>query len=209
MAATRTAPRRRSRIQSLFPTRVYAAPLGRGAARLNRELRDEIARIREQDAAGRRWSARGYPGGYTSYGSLDQLHRMSSTFIGLRERIDRHVRRYAAALGWDLDGRPLRMTDCWANVMGRGAAHGLHLHPQAVVSGTYHVRVPRGAPGLKFEDPRLASFMAAPQRRAGAHVTLPARAGTVVLFESWLRHEVPPCLSAGERVSVSFNYHWA
>lgn len=208
MAATGIASMGSSRIESLFPTLVYVAPLGRGAARLNRNLRDEIGRIRERDAAGRRWSARSYPGGYTSYGSLDQLHRMSSTFIGLRERIDRHVRRYAAALGWDLGGRPLQMSDCWANVMGRGAAHGLHLHPQAVVSGTYYVRVPRGAPGLKFEDPRLASFMATPLRRAGTHVTLPARAGAVVLFESWLRHEVPPCQSAGERVSVSFNYHW-
>lgn len=195
-------------MKTLFPTQVYVAPLGAATAALNRELRTEIRKIRGRDAAGRRWSARNYPGGYTSYGSLDQLHRMSSTFIGLRERIDRHVGRYARAQGWDLRGRPLQMTDCWANVMGRGAAHGLHLHPQAVVSGTYYVQVPRGAPGLKFEDPRLASFMAAPLRRAATHVTLPARAGALVLFESWLRHEVPPCLTAGERISLSFNYHW-
>jgi uncharacterized protein (TIGR02466 family) len=39
-------------------------------------------------------------------------------------------------------------------------------------------------------------------------VTLPARAGRVVLFESWLRHEVPPNQARGERVSVSFNYAW-
>lgn len=190
----------------LFPTQIYvAAP---GGAALNRALLAEVRKIRARDAAGRRWSARSYPGGYTSYGSLDQLHRMSSTFIALRGRIDRHVRSFARTLGWDLQGRPLAMTDCWANVMGPGAAHGLHLHPQAVVSGTYYVQVPRGAPGLKFEDPRLASFMAAPQRRAGTHVTLPARAGSVVLFESWLRHEVPPCLGRGARVSLSFNYHW-
>jgi uncharacterized protein (TIGR02466 family) len=193
-------------IRQLFPTQIYIAPL-RGAA-LNRDLATAIGRIRARDAAGRRWSARNYPGGYTSYGSLDQLHRMSSTFIALRERIDGHVRVFARALGWDLQGRPLQMTDCWANVMGQGAAHGLHLHPQAVVSGTYYVQVPRGAPGLKFEDPRLASFMAAPQRRAGTHVTLPARAGSVVLFESWLRHEVPACVGRATRVSISFNYHW-
>jgi uncharacterized protein (TIGR02466 family) len=39
-------------------------------------------------------------------------------------------------------------------------------------------------------------------------VTVPARAGRVVLFESWLRHEVPAGGSARERVSLSFNYHW-
>ena len=106
------------------------------------------------------------------------------------------------------------MTDCWANVMGRGAAHGLHLHPQAVVSGTYYVRVPRGAAGLKFEDPRLSRFMAAPARKPGApaamkpHVTQAARAGDLLLFESWLRHEVVASRMAAERVSISFNYHW-
>jgi uncharacterized protein (TIGR02466 family) len=37
---------------------------------------------------------------------------------------------------------------------------------------------------------------------------VPATAGKVVLFESWLRHEVPPNPRDAERVSVSFNYHW-
>jgi len=208
VAAPLIAAMGRSHVGQLFPTLVYLTPLGGATAALNRELLAEARKIRGRDAAGRRWSARNYPGGYTSYGSLDQLHRMSSTFIALRERIDRHVGRFATALGWDLRGRPLRMTDCWANLMGQGAAHGLHLHPQAVVSGTYYVRVPRGAPGLKFEDPRLASFMAAPRRRAGTHVTIPARAGSLILFESWLRHEVPACRAPGERVSLSFNYHW-
>jgi uncharacterized protein (TIGR02466 family) len=76
------------------------------------------------------------------------------------------------------------------------------------------VQTPRGCSGLKLEDPRLDRFMAAPPRRGDGKpenqpwVTIPARAGHVVLFESWLRHEVPPNTSAGERVSVSFNYNW-
>jgi len=39
-------------------------------------------------------------------------------------------------------------------------------------------------------------------------VTIPALAGRLVLFESWLRHEVPPNPVNDERVSVSFNYSW-
>jgi light-regulated signal transduction histidine kinase (bacteriophytochrome) len=38
--------------------------------------------------------------------------------------------------------------------------------------------------------------------------TLPARAGRVILFESWLRHEVPPNTVAAQRVSISFNFNW-
>ena len=193
--------------ESLFPTLVYAAPLGAGSAALNRELLLECRQIRERDAAGRRWSARNYPGGYTSYGSLDQLHRMSSTFVALRERLDRHVAVFAKALRWDLRGGRLEMSDCWANIMGPGSVHTGHVHPQAVVSGTYYVKTPAGSAGLKFEDPRLSRFMAAPMRPK-THVQVPARAGRVVLFESWLRHEVPAGGTARERVSLSFNYHW-
>ena len=37
---------------------------------------------------------------------------------------------------------------------------------------------------------------------------MPAEAGTVLLWESFLRHEVPVNRSADERISVSFNYRW-
>jgi uncharacterized protein (TIGR02466 family) len=145
---------------------------------------------------------------------MDQLHRFSSTFGRLERSLDRHVRRYAADLQWDLLGRALAMTDCWLNIMPRGCAHSFHLHPQAVVSGTFYVTAPRGSAPLKFEDPRLGYMMAAPPRQAEcapesrAHIAYLPRAGRVILFESWLRHEVPAQAVDQPRISVSFNYHW-
>ncbi len=201
-------------IQAWFPTFLYKAPLERQGRRLNRELLRECYQIRDHDLAGQRWSSKNYPGGYTSYGSLCRLHRLSSTFMDLERAIDRHVRRFAAHLEYDLEGRELVMTDCWANIMPRQVAHSLHLHPLSTLSGTYYVRTPRGCSALKFEDPRLSRFMAAPPRRPGARaenrtfVSYPAEAGHVVLFESWLRHEVTANRSAAERVSISFNYNW-
>jgi uncharacterized protein (TIGR02466 family) len=202
-------------IRTLFPTLIYTARLqGAGATAFNRELLRETAQIRDHDAAGRKWSAKRYPGGYTSYGSLCHLQKMSQTFAALEKKLRRHVNRYVRALELDMDGRSLAMTDCWVNVMPPQVVHGLHLHPLATISGTYYVKTPRGSSGLKLEDPRLDRFMAAPPRRvdsAAEHqpwVTIPAVAGNVVLFESWLRHEVPPNPATGERVSISFNYSW-
>ena len=202
-------------IRALFPTLIYRQSIGgpdRG--RFNQELADECRSLAASDAAGRRWSAKHYLGGYTSYGSLDRLHLVSSLFARLRRRIDPHVKAFVGALRYDLSGRTVDMTDCWANVMPAGVVHSLHLHPASFISGTYYVEVPRGAGALKFEDPRLAAHMAAPPRRADApesfhsFVSQPARAGDVVLFESWLRHEVPPARFSGERISISFNYAW-
>jgi uncharacterized protein (TIGR02466 family) len=202
-------------IREYFPTRLYTAALGgRGAHALNRRLLEECRQLRADDAAGRRWSSVNYPGGYTSYGSAHRLQRLSPTFAELEIRLARHVRAFAKALEWNLDGRKLAMTDCWANIMPRLTAHSSHLHPLSSLSGTYYVQTPAGSPGLKFEDPRLERFMAAPPRKSNAGaanrtwVTVPAAAGRLVLFESWLRHEVAANPVGGERVSVSFNYNW-
>jgi len=200
---------------SLFPTHVYTSPLQRsGSGPLNRQLLKEALQLREDDAAGRRWSVKNYPGGYTSYGSAHRLQQISPTFESLRVKLERHVRAFTGAVDWDLAGRELVMTDCWVNIMPRQTAHSLHLHPLSTLSGTYYVKVPRGSPGLKFEDPRLDRYMAAPPRKTAARpentawITIPAVAGNLVLFESWLRHEVAANPVGAERVSVSFNYNW-
>ncbi len=201
--------------RSLFPTLVYTAALPAPTARtLNRQLLRECGQLELDDDAGRRWSTRNYPGGYTSYASAHRMHEASPTFARLQKLIDRHVQRYARELQFDLEARQLTMTDCWVNRMAKGVAHGLHLHPLATISGTYYVQTPRGAPGLKVEDPRLDKFMAAPPRRRDAPeaqrhwVVLPAAPGTLTLFESWLRHEVAPNPVQMPRLSISFNYGW-
>jgi uncharacterized protein (TIGR02466 family) len=198
---------------ALFPTLVYCARVHPTDWRtLNERLRRECRQLRIDDAAGRRWSAKNYPGGYTSYDSASRMHRASPTFAALERRLNRHVRAFARALELDLEERPLEMTDCWVNIMPRNVGHSLHLHPLSTISGTYYVSTPRGSPGLKLEDPRLERFMAAPPRRARSRqrpwVVVPAEAGKVVLFESWLRHEVPPNPVGAERISISFNYSW-
>ena len=100
----------------------------------------------------------------------------------------------------------------WVNVLEPGGSHTGHIHPHCVMSGTYYVRVPDGASSLKFEDPRLAMMMAAPAPREDADdehrrfVYVAPRAGEVLLWESWLRHEVTVNRATTPRISISFNY---
>ncbi len=57
-------------------------------------------------------------------------------------------------------------------------------------------------------------MMAAPARKAKASpesrsfVYVAPEAGEILLWESWLRHEVPMNMAEEERISVSFNYRW-
>lgn len=202
-------------IQTLFPTQIYSARLQQGDwRRFNKQLLRECIQLQMDDEAGRRWSKRNYPGGYTSYHSAHRMQEVSPTFAMLERRLRRHVKSFVNALELDMTGRELAMTDCWVNIMPRQVAHSMHLHPLSTISGTYYVQTPKGCAALKFEDPRLERFMASPPRRSDARLenrpwsAVPAEAGKVVMFESWLRHEVPTNPVAGERVSISFNYNW-
>lgn len=202
-------------VRAWFPTFIYYDRLSKtGAAKFNRELLAECYQIRDFDEEGRAWSTSGYPGGYTSYGSMAQLHKFSSTFADLERRINKHVKTFAAHLQMDLRKRRFEMTDCWVNIMPRRVVHSLHLHPLSFISGTYYVKTPPGCSKIKFEDPRLSKFMAAPPRLPDVRdenrqfVSYTAETGKVILFESWLRHEVAANPSEEDRVSISFNYHW-
>lgn len=201
--------------QTLFPTLIHTATLhSSGWQAFNRQLLLECRQLAHDDVGGQRWSAKSYPGGYTSYNSVSRMHQMSPTFAALERKLNRHVNAYARALQFDLEGRELSMTDCWVNIMPQHVVHGLHLHPLSTISGTYYVQTPKGCSALKFEDPRLDRFMAAPPKRVDCTpehrpwYLVPAEAGKLVLFESWLRHEVAPNPVKTERVSISFNYNW-
>jgi uncharacterized protein (TIGR02466 family) len=195
-------------IKKLFPTLIYEGSIS-GSKKLNSQLLKEIRVFREEDRVGREWSKTHYRGGYTSYNSLTKLHKISPTFTDLNKRIDHHVKKYVKALDFDLKGRKLQMTTCWMNIMPKNTYHPLHIHPLSVLSGTYYVKVPVRTSSLKIEDTKMGLLMSAPPRKSDDYYYhFKPKAGDLILFESWVRHEVPPNPVDSERISVSFNYEW-
>jgi uncharacterized protein (TIGR02466 family) len=102
------------------------------------------------------------------------------------------------------------ITACWATVLGRGAAHKIHSHPNNFLSGVYYVRVQPGADAINFHDPRRqTSVIRPPVVELTAdntdQVVVKVRNGTLLMFPSYLEHSVDANLSEEERISVSFN----
>lgn len=201
-------------IEKLFPTYLYNEKLNSSGAKLRGEILSEAYKFRDIDDEGKKWCKKNYVGGYTSFGSLSNLHEMSPTFSELKKHIDKHVTKFVQTAEMDLAGHKITMNSCWINIMPKQSHHSFHIHPLSFLSGTYYVSTPKNSSVIKFEDPRLAFFMGSPTRKTKCRrenqnfVTLAPREGNVVLFESWLRHEVPANTSGEERVSVSFNYSW-
>ncbi|MBI1340599.1 hypothetical protein GC169_10395 [bacterium] len=203
-------------IERLFPTHIARASLL--TDRRDRAWNDDIVAaaisLSKEDEAGRRWCRdRGYDG-YTSYASLDDLPARATCFAELENRVLKHAGALADALAFDLGRGRLRCDSMWVNVLGPGGAHSGHIHPHSVISGTYYASTPDGSGTIRFEDPRLSMMMAAPPVRAAPprererFVHVAPEVGDLLLWESWLRHEVQPNRAASARISVSFNLAW-
>jgi uncharacterized protein (TIGR02466 family) len=196
-------------VRSLFATCLYEAEVGDDA--LRDDLAHSIRTLASDDAAGRRWSKdHRYPG-YTSYASLNDLPTRDPAFAALAKILNRHATDFSRSAAFDLARKP-RLDSLWANLLKGGGHHSGHVHPQSIISGTYYVEVPGGSGAIRFEDPRLPLMMAAPTRREDApeqlqpFVSVEPRPGLLLLWESWLRHEVLPGNGRGERLSISFNF---
>ncbi len=204
-----------SEITSLFVTRLYRARLSElGEAPDAEELERSCLSIAEGDEGGQKWCEDNNFAGYTSYSSLDDLRYWFPIFVDLVKLLDKHVAAFVEDLEFDLNGKEIKLDSIWINILPEGGIHTSHIHPNSVISGTTYVAVPKGASSIKFEDPRHNMMMASPIRKADAREEMRSfkyfepKVGDVLLWESWLRHEVPMNLSEDDRISVSFNYGW-
>lgn len=202
-------------ISSLFVTRLYHAGLSEKGPKIDPlELEASCYAIAEDDEAGQEWCEQNGYAGYTSYASLDDLPWRFPIFGDLKKALDKHVAAFAKDLHFDLGDKKLKLDSLWINILPEGGIHTSHLHPHSVISGTTYVSMPEGTSALKLEDPRSARMMAAPGRSKDApqklqpFIYMQPSVGDVLLWESWLRHEVPMNMAEDERISVSFNYGW-
>jgi len=187
-------------VRSLFVTKLYEAEIGDGD--LLADLAHSIRALARDDEAGRDWSRANRYSGYTSYASLNDLPRRDPAFAELAKVLKRHATDFARDLEWD--AKP-KLDSLWAHLLRGAGHHSAHIHPHSILSGTLYVEVPKGSGAIRFEDPRLPLMMAAPPR-ADTFVTVEPRPGLLLLWESWLRHEVLPGAGKGERLSISFNF---
>ena len=194
-------------MRSLFATKLYEAKLDE--PELLGELAYSIRSLAEDDTAGVAWSKEHRYAGYTSYASLNDLPKRDPAFADLAKLLTRHAKAFARDCAFE--GKP-KLDSLWANLLRGPGHHSAHIHPHSVLSGTLYIEVPKGSGSIRFEDPRLPMMMAAPTRREDApedlqpFVSVAPRAGLILMWESWLRHEVLSGTGKGERLSISFNF---
>jgi uncharacterized protein (TIGR02466 family) len=196
-------------VRPLFVTLLHESEISDGE--LIDELAQSIRALATDDRAGRRWSKDHGYAGYTSYASLNDLPKRDPAFAELARRLAAHARKFAQSAAFEDAYKP-KLDSLWVNALRGGGHHSAHIHPHSTISGTFYVEAPAGSGSIRFEDPRLGLMMAAPPRRELApeelrgFVDVEPRRGLLLMWESWLRHEVLPGTGRAERLSISFNF---
>ena len=151
-------------------------------------------------------------GGYQT--SAELLKRDHPALNILKTHIGESVQAYANILiRQECSVQPSRVEFVmwgWAVVLRAGNTQGLHVHPEANISGVYYVSAPpaalqRGDAGkISFYDPRPRANMNQLVRQITRHRESPVP-GDLILFPSWLEHSVAAFDGPGERICVAFN----
>ena len=99
----------------------------------------------------------------------------------------------------------------WANVLYGGGYNTPHVHPDSMWSGVYYVDAGDEGAGddaglIEFMDPRNGvDVVKIPGMPFTGRVKVRPRAGTLLMFPSWLYHFVNPYHGERPRISIAFN----
>jgi uncharacterized protein (TIGR02466 family) len=99
----------------------------------------------------------------------------------------------------------------WAVVNGPGSSNKLHTHPFNYISGVFYLQVPPDSGPLVFWDPRPQNEVLLPPKKPEESIHISNRVSwapkpnDLILFPSWLSHEVEKNNSTQERIVLSFN----
>lgn len=180
---------------------------------LNNHLLDLIYAERANDQEGIERSNMPKLGGWHSRANL----HMNDAYRTLVGQIHQAGQRISSHLSYHPD-MELKVDTMWSIINGPGSSNKAHIHGGSLWSGVYYVQTPNDSGALEFTDPRTAKLMTEPkldpdkvrERESWSNVHFQPQAGKMVIFPSWLYHNVEPNLSrasgkASDRIIISFN----
>jgi len=187
----------------LFPSIVWYADI-LGAEDMNRELIARIADLRTQVPSVKKSNEQGWH-------SPTDMHKREE-FAPLCACIEAMAGTVSKSMKMP-DNRRFSIDTFWVNINPKHAYNALHDHPKTSLSGVYYVQADDRSGRLRFRDPRAAKRMdpwpvakdEASDLRHWDRVNYKPIPGRMILFPSWLEHDVEPNLSDQERISIAFN----
>ena len=185
-----------------FPTPVYIKEIP-NAVELNHYLEKQILKWNKEDPKGVSKTNAGGWHSTTDMNKKQEYDPLSKELFNMQDEI--FQKEY-------LTMKPV-LGNMWANINPPGGFNRPHLHPNSLFSGVYWIKAPKKSGNLMLYEPRPGAQCTMPNRKEGKlppqlwrEIHYEPRAGTAIMFPSWLWHEVKPNESNDIRISVSFNF---
>ena len=99
----------------------------------------------------------------------------------------------------------------WAMINGPGTYNKLHSHAHNFLSGAFYLQVPKDSGKITFHNPHPQSEVLTTPMKTDQSIHLATRVGwqpkvnDLLIFPSWLNHEVEINNSKEDRIMLSFN----
>jgi len=146
--------------------------------------------------------------GYQSNNILEKPNSRISSFI---DSLTSPVKVFSSSLRLK---QSIQLNNMWFNINKPGATNKLHNHPQSIISGVYYLKVPKDSGNIIFYNPASElmssylpnSFVNSYDRYNANSWSITPKENYLILFPSWLRHEVSKNDSKKDRISIAFNY---
>ena len=170
---------------------------------INSELKNYIYQEKEKNIQGTKKSN---VNGWHS-DDFDLKNENLKNFI---TEISKNIGSTIKDMNWDLETQLTKITSMWAIINHKDAFNEKHHHGNSALSAAYYVKAEQNAGNIVFFDPRQSNVFHHPSSKEVNNInaqvqSVTPKAGTLVLFPSYLEHKVDPNLSNEERIVVSFN----
>lgn len=195
-----------------FATYIYVVDLPHGT-QISKGLASSIRNLRKKNPKG---IVKSNVKRLGAWHSVDNLEKQDE-FDDISAYILASVQEVFNNLGYRKDTHPI-ITNMWANISPRYGFNQVHTHPGSIWSGVFYVQAPPESGKIFFLDPRAQASVINIRYEKGqpkkpevlSRIFFEPKVGRLLLFPSWLQHEVQPNLSEldgeqGERISMSFN----
>ena len=185
-----------------FPTSVYIHDV-KDPTIMNQELEKNILKWQEEDPKGiQKTNLGGWHSPSTMQDKPEYQQLIAELFNMMKEIFKKEQIENIVALG-----------NMWANVSPPQAWNMKHNHANAFFSGAYYIKTPTNSGKLTLHEPRPGPLLLRPKQKEEnlpkeywKSVSFDPQEGRIIIFPSWLEHEVRPNESNDTRISVSFNF---
>ena len=141
--------------------------------------------------------------------------RVKQKFDDRLEPLTDYIKSAAKKYFEDISIEPMKFSLYYLfNKISFGGEHANHAHPESILSGVFYLKIPKNSPPIIFNDPRdYYKYIQYPIKFGNPremykllpeYVINPTE-GMLLMWPSWLEHQVPSSKCSEERIAVAFN----